>query len=417
MLELVDAREEQLPVRIPRPRPPHDFEAEIRSMVEDVRLRGDAAVLDHIGRYGARPTAEQLVVDPATIEAVPGRVAAGLMDALQILVRRARRVCERELPQTWSDDVVGERFGEHVRPLRRVGVHAGSASQVIDCVVAAQVAGVEGIAVSSAPAASGEISEAVLAACAVAGVREVYRIGGPAAIAAMAYGTSTVRPVEKVVARGDLRSVIAQRLVGGWVGTGPEAGPGELVIIADETAPARVVAADLVAHAAAGPLGTHALVTWAPALLEEVVAALDLEIAAQDRPEEAENALVEGGRGVLVRDLDQALDASNAFAPECLELLTAHPDDALRGVRNAGAVLMGLYSPAAGSVAGSGGILPTGGSARWSSGLSPRDFLKTIHVTKLDREALGRLAPSADALGQAEGSPARARPLQLRLRP
>jgi histidinol dehydrogenase len=283
--------------------------------------------------------------------------------------------------------------------------------------VPARVAGVEGLALCSPSAPGGDIAEAVLAACSVAGITEVYRLGGAQAIAALAFGTETVRPVEKIVGPGNVYVTLAKRFVQGWVGIDSEAGPTEIAIIADDSADPRVLAADLVAQAEHGPLGTHVLITWVPEVAERVIQRLDIEVMGHERPEDVENALIEGGRAVLVRDKAHALATANALAPEHLELVFAGALDALDSVRNAGAVFVGKDSPVSVGdyVAGTNHILPSGGTARWSSGLGVADFLKRIYVSGLERSALERLAPHVDALAEAEGLHAHGRAVHARL--
>jgi histidinol dehydrogenase len=187
--------------------------------------------------------------------------------------------------------------------------------------------------------------------------------------------------------------------------------------VADESGDPQVIAADLVAQAEHGPHGTHALITWSPDLAERVMAALELLVVSHPRGEDVENALTEGGRAVLVRDLPHALDTANAFAPEHLELCFEGAEDALEHVRNAGAVFVGRWSPVSVGdyVAGTNHILPTGGAARWGSGLGVEDFIKRIYVSALQPTALERLAPHVDALAEAEGLPTHARAVHLRL--
>lgn len=426
MLELIDGRDQQTPVRIARPKPAlrrEDPQETVRGIVDDVRLRGDEALLDYTARFDrAHLSPEQLRVDEETIAKAASLVRPELTDALEVMAERLRRTCERQLPETWLERAGDEVVGELVRPLRRAGIYvpggrAAYPSTVIMAAIPARVAGVEGVAVCSPPNASGEVSEAVLAACAMAGITEVYRMGGAQAIAAFAYGTATVRPVEKIVGPGNIYVTAAKRLVQGWVGTDSEAGPTEIAIIADETASPAVIAADLVAQAEHGPLGSHVLVTWVPELLEQVGAALELQVARHERPDDVENALIEGGAGVLVRDLDHALETVNAFAPEHLELIIAGALDAVDSVRNAGAVFVGASSPVSlgDYVAGTNHVLPSGGTARWSSGLGVGDFIKRIYVSGLEPTALERLAPHVDALADAEGLRAHGRAVRIRL--
>src|SRR5918992_4309787 len=256
MLELIDGRDQLTPVHVPRPRPggpQANPAATVESILDDVRLRGDAAMFEYSERFeGVRP--QNLRVDEATIVHARSLVRPELIDAIEVGAERLRWTCERQLPHTWLDRSDGELIGELVRPLRRVGVYvpggrAAYPSTVVMAAIPAQVAGVDSIAVVTPPGADGEVAEAVLAACAVAGVAEVYRVGGAQAIAALAYGTETVRPVEKIVGPGNIYVTLAKRLVQGWVGTDSEAGPTEIVVVADGILPPDVIAADLVAQA------------------------------------------------------------------------------------------------------------------------------------------------------------------------
>jgi histidinol dehydrogenase len=315
-----------------------------------------------------------------------------------------------------------EFVGELIRPLRRVGIYApgGRAaypSSVIMAATPARVAGVEGIAVCSPPGAGGEVPDAVLAACSVAGIDEVYRMGGAQAVAAFAYGTEHVRPVEKIVGPGNVYVTLAKRTVAGWVGTDTEAGPTEIAIVADDGVDSRILAADLVAQAEHGPLGAHVLITWSAELAERVSDALETQIAMHERPEDVENALIEGGVAVLVRDVEHAIETANAFAPEHLQLVFPGALDFVDSVRNAGSLFVGADSPASlgDYVGGTNHILPSGGAARWSSGLGVDDFVKRIYVSGFERSALERLVHHVDALTEAEGLNAHARALHIRL--
>lgn len=426
MLELIDGRDQMTPVHVsrPRPAPTKDSPQErVKEAVAAVRLGGDSALLDLTDRLdGVRLDAGALRVNEETINKSRALVRPELIDAFEVMSERLRSTCERQRPESWFDDRADERVGELIRPLRRVGVYVPGGSpaypsSVIMAAVPARVAGVESVAVASPPNGSGEIGEPVLAACAVAGVTEVYRMGGAQAIAALAYGTETVRPVEKIVGSGDLFVALAKREVRGWVGVDTEAGPTEIVVIADESSDPQVIAADLVAHAEHGPHGTHVLITWAADLAERVMAALELLVVSHPRGEDVENALTEGGRAVLVRDLAHAMDTANAFAPEHLELCFDGAEDALDLVRNAGAVFVGPWSPVSVGdyVAGTNNVLPTGGAARWGSGLGVVDFVKRIYVSELQTTALARLAPHIDALAEAEGLPAHASAVRMRL--
>ena len=426
MLEIIDGRDQQTPVHIPRPRPPatgEDPGRTVASIVEDVRLRGDAALVELTEKLdGAKLTADRIAVDPSVIAKAKELVRPELIDALEVMAERLRRTCERQMPAEWSETGAGEMVGELIRPLRRVGVYvpggrAAYPSSVIMAAVPAKVAGVEGIAVCSPPQPTGELAESVLAACAVAGVTEVYRVGGAQAIAALAYGTETVRPTEKIVGPGNIYVTLAKRRVQGWVGVDSEAGPTELAIVADGSADPMVLATDLVAQAEHGPLGTHVLITWSPELANNVNRALDIAVARHERPDDVENALTEGGRAVLVKDLEHALATANAFAPEHLQLNFDRADEWLDQVRNAGSVFLGPDSPVpvGDYVGGTNHVLPSGGNARWQSGLGVQDFIKRIYVSRFERSALERFAQHVDALAEAEGLMGHSRTVSLRL--
>ena len=426
MLELIDGRDSPGPVYVDRPRPVRRAgtpEEDVRAIVSAVQARGDMALLEYTDRFdGIEMDATRLRVDPDIIARSRNLVRRELIDALEVMAERLRRTCERQRRETWFDRSTDEIVGEIVQPLRRVGLYvpggrAAYPSTVIMCSVPAQVAGVDGLPLCSPPGPRGEISEAVLAACSVAGIDEVYRMGGAQAIAAFAYGTESVRPVEKIVGPGNIYVTLAKRLVQGWVGIDSEAGPTEIAIIADDSADPRVLAADLVAQAEHGPLGTHALITWVPEVVERVMTALELEIARHERPDDVENALIEGGRAVIVRDRKHAIDTANALAPEHLQVICIGATEVLEEIRNAGAIFIGAYSPVSVGdyVAGTNHVLPSGGTARWASGLGVSDFTKRIYVSGLEPSSLERLAPHVRALAEAEGLRGHARAVDLRL--
>ena len=426
MLEIIDGREQVAPVHIPRPQPVsgRDEPAEVvAQIISEVRKRGDEALLGYVHSLdGTRLDAAGLRVPEDAIAQARNLVRPELLEALEVMTERLRSTCERQLPREWIDERADEQVGELIRPLRRVGVYvpggrASYPSSVVMAAVPAQVAGVETIALASPPAPNGEIPEAVLAACAVSGVTEVYKMGGAHAVAALAYGTETVRPVDKIVGPGNVYVTLAKRAVRGWVGIDTEAGPTEILIVADQDADANVLAADLIAQAEHGPHGSHVLVTWAPALADRVNELLELHVIRHERPEDVENALIEGGRAVLVRDLEQALETVNAFAPEHLQLDFEGDHASLDRIRNAGSIFVGPHSPVATGdyVGGTNHVLPTGAAARWSSGLGVGDFVKRIYVSSFEESALRRLAPHIEALARAEGLPGHATSVAARL--
>lgn len=425
MLEVIDGREQLAPVHIPRPvraSGASDVGTIVAGIVGEVRLNGDNAVRRFTSEFdGASIT--DLQVPESLIAAARGSADPRLISALEVMAERLRATCEHQVIEPWMERRADEFVGELVRPLRRVGMYvpggrAAYPSTVVMTAIPAQVAGVDGMAVASPPGADGEVDLSVLAACAVVGVTEVYRMGGAQAVAALAYGTDAVRPVEMIVGPGNVFVTEAKRQVGGWCGTDSDAGPTELAVVADATTDPGLIAADLIAQAEHGPDGAHVLITWEPALVDGVLAQLEAQIAAHPNAEDLENALTAGGTAVLVRDLDHALQTCNAFAPEHLELMFANAEDALGQIQSAGSVFVGDYTPVpVGDYTGSTNhVLPSGGSTRWSSGLSVRDFQKTIYVSGMESSALERMEPHITALADAEGLPAHATSVTLRLR-
>jgi histidinol dehydrogenase len=424
VLEVVDGRGQATPVRIIRPvTHAREVEDTARAIVDRVRLEGDAALRDLSEcPDGVSLRQGRVRVEREALVGAVGLVPPELVDALGSLAARLRATSQRVLPQSWVERRGGASAGEIVRPLARVGIcldsaHAGRPSTVAMAVVPAQVAGVDGIAVACAPNAHGEVAAPVLAACAVLGVDEVYRLGGAHAVAALAYGTETVRPVDKIVGPGGAYVTAAKRAVAGWVAVDGTVEDTELAVIADRSAEPDAVAADLLAQAEQAPHGLHVLLAWEPRVAERVLSALELQVLAHERADEVENALTAGGYAVLVRDQRHALDTVTALAPARVALAFEGALAAVDLVRSAGAVFVGAYSPpAAAEYAGvSNQLLPAGGTARWASGLSVRDFVRTISVTGFDRVALEREAAHVAALAEAEALPGHERAVRTRL--
>jgi histidinol dehydrogenase len=266
------------------------------------------------------------------------------------------------------------------------------------------------------PDADGLLPQATLAAAALVGITEVHRIGGAQAIAALAYGTETIRPVDVIVGPGNIFVALAKREVAGIVGIESFAGPSEVVVVSDGTVPAAFAAADLLAQAEHGPGGSAVLVTWDESVLDDTVTAVERLLADAPRRDQIVESLRTGGRAVLVDDAVAAIDAVNVIAPEHLELLTADPDALLPLVRNAGAVFLGAWSPAAlgDYVAGVNHVLPTARTARFASALRVDTFRKHVHVVRATEAGLAALAPHVRALAAVEGLDAHAASVDLR---
>ena len=310
------------------------------------------------------------------------------------------------------------------RPLHRAGLYvpggrARYPSTVLMTAIPARVAGVAEVVLCVPPGRDGAVDQATLAAAALAGVDEVYRIGGAQAVAAMAYGTETIRPVDVIVGPGNAYVSIAKREVAqqGLVAvTSAFAGPSEVVVIADDTTPTAAAAIDVIVQAEHGPDGLAWLVTWSEAAAERIVAAVAAMTAEAPRRAEIESTLGRNGHCVIVRGPEQAMAVANAVAPEHLELMCHDPEALVPLVTNAGAVFCGPYSPASVGdyLAGPSHVLPTDRSARFASGLRVDDFCKHLHVISLDRAALAKVAPHIVAIAEAEGLAAHARSVLVR---
>ncbi len=397
-------------------RSPAAVDAEIHRRVEEivttVRDKGDAALLDFTERFdGVSLTARELAVTAGELAAAESAVGVTTMRALRYAAERIERFHRENAPRSWRmTDALGSRLGQEVRPLDRVAVYvpggrAAYPSTVLMTVIPARVAGVPEIVLVSPPSADKSLNPAVLAAARVAGVTEAYRIGGAQAVAALAYGTETVRRVDKIVGPGNIYVALAKSRVFGDVGIDMIAGPSEVVVVADASADPEWVAADLLAQAEHDPMARAVLLTPSRALVDAVAAAAERQLAALPRREIAGTALRSHGAFVLTRSLEEAVEVANLLAPEHLELQVADPDALLAQVRNAGAVFLGRYTPevVGDYVAGPNHVLPTGGTARFASALGTEDFVKRLSVIQYAPAGLRDAGPHVAELARVEG--------------
>jgi histidinol dehydrogenase len=383
----------------------------VRPVCEDVRQRGVPAVRELTRRFDGVDLATTRVPRQALVAALAG-LDPGVRGALVEAARRARLVHEAQVPSDAVTKVAdGATVTERYVPVGRAGVYVPGGlvvypSSVVMNVIPAQVAGVAEIAVASPPRPEhgGLPHPSVLAACALLGVTEVHAAGGAQAIAMLGYGTADCPPVDTISGPGNVYVAAAKRLLAGRVGTDAEAGPTEIAIIADGSADPALVAADLVAQAEHDPLAACLLITTDPGLADRTDGELSGQVAAARHRERIEAALAGQSACVLVDDADAALAVSDAWAPEHLEIQAERAAELAGRVRNAGAVFVGPYSPVSlgDYLAGSNHVLPTGGTARHSAGLSVLTFLRGIHVVDYDAAALAAVAPYIDALGGAE---------------
>jgi histidinol dehydrogenase len=426
MLRRLDLRPVTGDVRPYLPRPQVDGAgpvAAVREILAQVRRDGDAAVKALTAKFDGVEL-DDLRVPAGEIEAALSSIPPLLRESLEAARASILAFHRTQL----HDDNRHERDGVVVRELRRpvdragIYVPGGRArypSTVLMTAIPARVAGVPQLVLCVPPDADGKVAESTLAAAALAGVDEVYAIGGAQAVAAMAYGTETIRPVDVIVGPGNIYVSVAKREVAqeGVVGVPSSfAGPSEVVVVADETTPVEYAAIDLVVQAEHGPDGLAWLITWSPEAADAITESVAKLVAASPRREEIESTLAKGGYAAVVSGPEQAMEVANAIAPEHLELMNADPEALLPLVRHAGAVFTGAYAPASVGdyLAGPSHVLPTYGSARFAGALRVDDFLKQIHVVSLDEATLARIGPHVAAIAEAEGLPAHAESVRLR---
>ena len=398
--------------------------AAVSEIVADVRRRGDAALLDYTARFdGVRlERAEDLRVPEETLVRAARRADPAVVEALREAARRVREFHEHERGESWEIETrEGVRMGQRVTPLERAGLYvpggtASYPSSVVMNVVPAQVAGVPRVVVVSPPRTLAE-NPAVAAALVELNVTEVYGVGGAQAVAALAYGTETVPRVDKITGPGNRYVAAAKKLVFGAVGIDSIAGPTEVVVVADETARADFVAADMLAQAEHDEEASAVLVTTSEGLAREVVAQLEIQVGRLPRRDIAHKSLAKYGAIVLVETLSEACDFVNELAPEHLEIVARGEDELAARVRHAGAIFLGAHTPEAVGdyFAGPNHVLPTGGAARFSSALGVYDFLRRTTVLRYSEREMARTAHMIAALARAEGLDAHARSALIRL--
>src|SRR3979409_1253308 len=400
-----------------------DVETVVRAIIADVAARGDEALLEltrkfdrvDLGQVGLKVTAAEIEQAYATCD----------HKALAALALARDRIEGYHRPQVPADDrfvdALGVELGHRWTAIEAVGLYVpgGTAAyppSVLMKAVPAKVAGVPRI-VMVVPAPEGKLAPLVLAAARLAGIDEVYRVGGAQAVAALAYGTATIAPVAKIVGPGNAYVAAAKRLVFGKVGIDMIAGPSEVLVIADQTGNAGWIAADLLAQAEHDVNAQCILITDSSALADDVERAVESQLSTLPRAQIARASWNEFGAIILVKNLDDAVSLANAIAAEHLEIMTSDPEALSAQIRNAGAIFVGPHTPEAigDYVGGSNHVLPTARSARFSSGLGVLDFMKRTSILKCGPDQLRLLGPAAMTLGKAEGLDAHARSVGLRL--
>jgi len=395
----------------------------VRDIVADVRARGDAALIELTKKFDrADLGATGIAVTADEIKAAYDVADAKTIEALRFARDRIWSHHKKQMPKDDRYvDAIGAELGSRWTAVESVGLYvpgglASYPSSVLMNAIPALVAGVERIAMV-VPAAGGAINPLVLVAADIAGITEIYRVGGAQAVAALAYGTETIRPVTKIVGPGNAYVAAAKRQVFGKVGIDMIAGPSEVLVVADGANDPDWIAADLIAQAEHGGGAQSILITDDAAFADAVEAAVDRQIAALPRPEHALESWRDFGAVILVPGLDDALPLVDRIAPEHVELAFDEAEAFFARMRNAGAVFIGRHTPEVigDYVGGSNHVLPTARSARFSSGLSVLDFVKRTSILKLGPEQLRQLAPAAIALAKAEGLDGHGRSVAIRL--
>jgi histidinol dehydrogenase len=394
----------------------------VSTILREVRAEGDAAIRRYTEAFDGRRV-EKLLVSPAEIDAAVASVAAEVVAGLEVAAEQIRSFHERARRNSWIAHEGDGALGQIIRPLRRVGIYApgGRApypSSVLMAVVPARVAGVREVVLASPPGPDGEVAPVLLAAARVAGVDSVYRMGGAQAIAALAYGTETVGQVDKILGPGNIFVALAKQQVYGTVAIDGLAGPTECLLIADDSAHPTFLAADLIAQAEHDPLAQPLLFCTSREVIERTLGEAERMIEEAPRASIIRESLAGRGGVVQVPSVEAGIALANEYAPEHLTLCVRDAWARLGQIENAGGVFIGEWSAEAigDYVAGPSHIMPTGGTARFSSPLNLDDFLKITSVFSFGPDDVRRLGPSAVAVAHAEGLYAHAAAIEVRLR-
>lgn len=395
----------------------------VRKTLQDVQRDGDKAVVKYTRKLDApRISIEEMRVTDVEIDDASTQVDSDFHDAIRLARTNIERFHQKQLRNSWmSTEADGVVLGHLIRPLRRVGVCVPSVSQLLVSslimnLVPAKVAGVEEIAVFMGPMRNRKIDPHMLVAAAACDVREIYKCGGAQAVGAMAYGTDTIPKVDKIVGPGNLYVQLAKKEVYGPVDIDKLAGPSEVLIIADHTANPAYVAADLISQAEHSAECSAILVTTSREIAEQVRAEIERQAQKLPRQSELTGAFENYGAAFVVPDLTEAVEIANEIAPEHVELEVENPIEWVGAIRNAGAIMLGPYTPESVGdyIAGPNHILPTGGAAKYASPLSVDDFLKKTSVISYTKTALEKVTPAVVKLAQVEGLQGHAEAMKIR---
>ena len=397
--------------------------AAVKDVVEQVRRQGDPAVLECTEKFDkVKLTLKDIKVSPDEIRDAYNKVDNRKVEALKLAAQNIRAFHEKQKISSWvSQEADGVILGQLARPIRSAGIYVpgGKAcypSTVLMNVIPAKVAGVEQLVMCS-PVPGGTMNPYILVAADIAGVSDIYKIGGAQAIAAMAYGTATIPKVDKIVGPGNIYVATAKRYVFGQVDIDMIAGPSEILIIADQSADPEFVASDLLSQAEHDELASSILVTTSRDLAEKMDAEIERQLANLARKEIARKAIDRFGAIVLVGTLPEAADVSNSIAPEHLELAVEKPFELLGLIKNAGAIFLGHYTPESVGdyIAGPNHVLPTGGTARFFSPLSTDSFMKKSSLIFYTKEGLDKVGEAITQIADVEGLEAHGNTIRVRM--
>lgn len=399
------------------------FEASVAAILADVKEKGDEAVFDYTKRFdGADINAGNIVVTKDEINEAYSLVDEQLVEVIRKALVNIREYHAKQKQYSWFDSTPnGTILGQKVTPLNRVGVYvpggkAAYPSSVLMNIIPAKVAGVSQIIMTTPPGKDGRVNPGTLVAANEAGVDVIYKVGGAQAIAAMAYGTDSIRKVDKIVGPGNIYVALAKKAVYGHVSIDSIAGPSEILVIADETANPRYVAADLLSQAEHDEMASAILITTSEELADKVSKEIDVFVAELSRSEIISKSLENYGYILIAKDIDEAVETANEIASEHLEIVTKDPFTVMTKIRNAGAIFLGEYSsePLGDYFAGPNHVLPTNGTAKFFSPLGVDDFIKKSSIISYSREALEPIHEDIIKFANAERLTAHANSIKVR---
>lgn len=399
------------------------YEASVAAILADVKEKGDEAIFEYTKKFdGAEINADNIVVTKAEIEEAYSLVDAQLVDVIRKALVNIRDYHAKQKQYSWFDSTPnGTILGQKVTPLNRVGVYvpggkAAYPSSVLMNIIPAKVAGVNQIIMTTPPGKDGKVNPGTLVAANEAGVDVIYKVGGAQAIAAMAYGTASIKKVDKIVGPGNIYVALAKKAVYGHVSIDSIAGPSEILVIADETANPRYVAADLLSQAEHDEMASAILITTSSELADKVSKEIKGFVSVLSRSEIISKSLENYGYILIAKDIEEAVETANEIASEHLEIVTKDPFTVMTKIRNAGAIFLGEYSsePLGDYFAGPNHVLPTNGTAKFFSPLSVDDFIKKSSIISYSKEALEPIHEDIIKFANAERLTAHANSIKVR---